>query len=92
MHVTDKMDLVQDILADCGGEAKAKFLEVSTDFIKIYTRVPIDRVLPNRPVSFGTLFTKKMMNTEKVHSVRFLEADPKLGGCFILVSFHKEEK
>ncbi len=92
MQVTDKMDLVQDILTQCGGEAKVKFLEVSTDFIKIYTRVPMDRVLPDRPVAFGTLFTKKLMNTDKVYGVRFQEADRVMGGCFILISFHREEK
>jgi hypothetical protein len=91
MHVTDRMDLIQDIIVGCGGESKVKFLDISFDFIRLYTRVPMDQTF-GKPVTFSTLVTKKLMNTELVHGVKWVEADPMTGGCYIMVSFKREEK
>lgn len=90
-HGVDRMDLVEGILRECGGESKATFMDVSFDFIRLYTRVPMDQTF-GKPVTFSTLMTKKLLNTGIVHGVRWLKAEPSLGGCYIMISFKREEK
>ena len=44
-NLIDKMDIVEQVVSTCGGEPKTVYLDVSRDFMKIYTRISLDAYL-----------------------------------------------
>lgn len=94
LYVTDVMDLIEEIIKTCGGESKPSFLDVSYDFIRIQTRVPMTanlfQYLPeedNNP-RFHKVITKLLLLVNKVHGVRWLPSEDR--GSYIVISLKRE--
>lgn len=87
--ITDRMDVVEKVIVCCGGEKKVNFLEVSSDMIKIGTRIPMKAnifpFLPDDATSndrFHKIVTKVLLCSEFVHSVRWIPQEE--GACLII--------
>lgn len=86
----DMMDVLEDVIGRCGGERKLAFLDVSHDFVKAASRVPLTALLfPFLPESdknprFHTTVTKILMRAKFVTGVRSL---PSGDNTVIVVTF-----
>jgi len=84
------MDVVEDCLVSCGSEPKPHFLEVSNNFIQVYTLVKMNaNIFPfyddTHPHNdrFHKVVTKELLVTNLVESVKWL---PKENGSILLVT------
>ena len=84
------MDLLEAIISRCGGEKKLSFLDVSSNYIKLASRVPLTALLfPFLPESednprFHTTVTKILMKAKCVTGVRTM---PSGDNTVVMVSF-----
>ena len=94
LYVTDVMDLVEEIIKTCGGESKPSFLDVSYDFIRVQTRVPMTanlfQYLPedDKNPRFHKIVTRLLLQIKKVHGVRWLPSEDR--GSYIVISLKRE--
>jgi hypothetical protein len=94
MNYVDLMNWVEKLLHACGGEAKANFIEVSRDFMKLATRVPmkanLHQFLPeddkNNP-RFHKVVTQILLTTSLIEGIRWV---PTPEGTFLILSVKKD--
>jgi len=78
LSIFDVMDLLELIVSSCGGESRVSFIEVSEEFIRIATRLPIEANLyPFMPIDEGNprankVFIKLALSIKVVKSVRWI--------------------
>jgi len=85
------MDLLEEVVRNCGGEPKLKFLDVSPTYIKIFTRVPIEANLfqflktetQDNP-RYHKVVTKLLMQCSTIKEVRWIESES-TRGAYLLV-------
>jgi len=88
LTLMDFMDIVEETVRVCGGEPKAEFREVSSELVRVFTRVPIDAnlftFLPpgGENTKFNKAVTKLLLNVPRVMGVRWI---PEGRECHILV-------
>lgn len=94
LSVLDIMDLVEEVVSTCGGESKLEFRDVSRDFIRVHTRVPMSANLfqflgesPNNP-RFHKVVTKLLLMLKEVSGVRWLPSEER--GSYIIISLKRE--
>ena len=79
--IVHMMDLVESVIKCCGGESKVTFLDVTPNFIKISTRVPLSANLfqfkPEEDSNprFHKVVTKILLLSASVEGVRWLPSD-----------------
>lgn len=94
LTVVDMMDLIEEVIRSCGGEPKATFRDVSFDFIRVQTRVPISanlfQFIPDGEDNpkFHKVITKLLLQCQKVYGVRWIPDEDR--GSYIIVSLNKE--
>lgn len=92
------MDFVEKLIGACGGETKATFIEVSSHFIKCFTRVPLQgNLFPFLPESqdnprFHKVVTKVLLLKSCIEDVRWLPSVEGERGSYLLVTLKKEEE
>jgi hypothetical protein len=84
------MTIVEDCLVSCGSEPKPHFLEVSTNFVQVYTLVKMNANLypffaDDHPQNdrFHKVVTQTLLGTDLIESVKWL---PKENGSILLVT------
>lgn len=89
MPITDFMDTIQRLIKACGGEDKPEFLEVSAEFIKVRTRLPLNvNLFPFLPDTednerFHVVVTKSLLGSSMVKAIRWYPVD---GGAVLVAS------
>jgi len=84
------MNYVEKIMHACGAEPKANFVEVTRDFMKLITRVPLKAnlhpVLPEDDASnprFHKVVTQVLMELDMIGGVRWV---PTESGVYLIIS------
>jgi hypothetical protein len=88
------MNFVEKLLHACGGEAKANFVEVARDFMKLATRVPmkanLHQFLPeddkNNP-RFHKIVTQILLEIPSIEGIRWV---PTPEGTFLILSISRD--
>lgn len=93
LSVVEVMDLVEETIKACGGESKLVFQDVSYDFMRAKTRVPLTANLfqfkgedEDNP-RFHKVVTKLLLQIWKVYGVRWIESEDR--GSYIVVSLKR---
>ena len=94
VSVIKMMDLIEKVVSTCGGESKLQFNDVSYDFIRVHTRVPMSANLfpfmgesPDNP-RFHKVVTKLLLLIDGVRGVRWLPSEDR--GSNIVVSLKRD--
>jgi hypothetical protein len=94
LTVVNVMDLIEEVVSTCGGESKLTFNDVSYDFIRVHTRVPMSANLfpfmsesPNNP-RFHKVVTKLLLMIDGVRGVRWLPSEER--GSYIVISLKRD--
>ncbi len=89
------MNFVEKLLHACGGEKKANYLDVSRDFMKILTRVPLKAnlhaFLPEDDINnprFHKVTTQVLLELPEVSGVRWVPSEE---GTFLIISIKRGE-
>lgn len=93
-HYVGLMNYVEKLLHACGGEAKANFVEVGRDFMKLATRVPmkanLHQFLPeddrNNP-RFHKVVTQVLLQIAQIEGIRWV---PTAEGTFLILSIKRD--
>lgn len=87
------MNNLQAAIVACGGENKPVFLEVTSDFIRVMTRVPLSTNLfpfiqseEDNP-RFHTVLTRMLVQCPVITGVRTIPVEE---GAVVIVSFQRE--
>ena len=90
------MNFIEKLLHACGGESKANFVDISRDFMKILTRVPLKanlhQFLPdddkNNP-RYHKVVTQILIGIPQILGIRWVEVD---GGTILILSIKRQDK
>jgi hypothetical protein len=88
------MNFIEKLLHVCGGESKANFIEVTRDFMKLATRVPmkanLHTFLPdddkNNP-RFHKVVTQVLLEIPEIVGIRWV---PQAEGTFLILSIKRD--
>lgn len=95
-HYVALMDFIERLLATCGGEPKANFIDISRDFMKILTRVPLKANLhpflpeedKNNP-RFHKIVTQILIGMDQILGVRWVPVE---NGTILVLSVAREKE
>lgn len=88
----DMMEIVEHIICACGGESKLNFYEVSENFLRTFTRIPMElNIFPFLPEStdnprFHKVVTQLILECDIVKGIKWVPSTEQNRGTFIIIT------